>query len=199
MKVPGLDFPLIKLVNRVLADYPLARDRLRIHAGKMVAAQVGPADFRVRIDGHGEIEMVGAGGAADETAAVSFVVPLTLLPRLARGEDSAFNAIEFIGDGELAAAISTVARNVKWDVEEDLSRVVGDIAAHRLVGGARDFSAWTRDANSRLMDNFAEYLGEERRSFVTRRDLDELTLANETLRDDLARLEARLGKLTRAG
>ena len=94
-----------------------------------------------------------------------------------------------------------VVRNVKWDIEEDLSRVVGDIAAHRVVGGARALRSWGQDAQSRLMENIAEYLTEERRSFITTRELEELASANETLRDDLARLGARLSsrlnKLTR--
>ena len=35
------------------------------------------------------------------------------------------------GDAMLAQALGEVARAMNWDVEEDLSRVVGDAAAHR--------------------------------------------------------------------
>ena len=195
MSNTALHFPLVKLFNRVLSDYPLARDRLRAHAGKTIAAKVGPADIIMRISGCGEMEMVGESGHGSPAADVSFQIPLALLPRLARGDESAFSEVAFTGDSELAATFSMVARNVEWDIEEDLSRVVGDIAAHRLVGTAKSFGSWTQDANTRLMANLAEYLTEERRSFITRRELEELAIANETLRDDLARLVARLNKL----
>lgn len=195
-----LYFPLVKLFNRVLSDYPLARDRLRAHAGKTVAAKVGPLDMVMRVSDHGEMEMVGEGGVRGENQAVpdvSFQIPLALLPRLARGDESAFSEVVFTGDSELAATFSMVARNVEWDIEEDLSHLVGDIAAHRIVGTAKSFGGWTQDANTRLMANLAEYLTEERRSFITRRELEELAIANEVLRDDLARLAARLNKLAR--
>lgn len=195
-----LYFPLVKLFNRVLSDYPLARDRLRAHAGKTVAAKVGPLDMVMRVSDHGEMEMVGEGGVRGENQAVpdvSFQIPLALLPRLARGDESAFSEVVFTGDSELAATFSMVARNVEWDIEEDLSHLVGDIAAHRIVGTAKSFGGWTQDANARLMANLAEYLTEERRSFITRRELEELAIANEALRDDLARFAVRLNKLVR--
>ncbi len=195
-----LYFPLVKLFNRVLSDYPLARDCLRAHAGKTVAAKVGPLDMVMRVSDHGEMEMVGEGGVRGENQAVpdvSFQIPLALLPRLARGDESAFSEVVFTGDSELAATFSMVARNVEWDIEEDLSHLVGDIAAHRIVGTAKSFGGWTQDANTRLMANLAEYLTEERRSFITRRELESLAIANEALRDDLARLSARLNKLAR--
>ena len=50
-------------------------------------------------------------------------------------EEAAFREVEMQGDAELAQEISFLARHLTWDVEEDLSRVVGDIAAHRVVGG----------------------------------------------------------------
>ena len=195
-----LYFPLVRLFNRVLSDYPLARDRLRAHAGKTVAAKVGPLAMVMRVSDRGEMEMVGEGGGRGENQAVpdvSFQIPFVLLPRLARGEENAFSEVVFTGDSELAATFSMVARNVEWDIEEDLSRLVGDIAAHRIVGTAKAFGSWTQDANTRLMANLAEYLTEERRSFITRRELEELAIANEALRDDLARLAARLNKLAR--
>ncbi len=192
-----LQSPLLKLFNRVLGDYPLAREQLQKHSGKLVAATVGPVEIRMRIGADGDMEMVGAGNEA-EPPAVSFAVPLALLPRLARGDESSFAMVVFSGDSELAATLSTVARNVEWDIEEDISRVTGDVIAHRVVGSAKSLGSWARDAESRLTASLAEYLSEERRSFITRRELEELATANETLRDDLARLGARLGKLTRA-
>ena len=195
-----LYFPLVRLFNRVLSDDPLARDRLRAHAVKTVAAKVGPLAMVMRVSDRGEMEMVGEGGVRGENQVVpdiSFQIPFVLLPRLVRGDENAFLEVVFTGDSELAATFSMVARNVEWDIEEDLSRLVGDIAAHRIVGTAKAFGSWTQDANTRLMANLAEYLTEERRSFITRRELEELAIANEALRDDLARLAARLNKLAR--
>ena len=37
-----VNLSLVKLINRVLSDYPMARERLGVYAGKTVSVQVGP-------------------------------------------------------------------------------------------------------------------------------------------------------------
>lgn len=187
---------LARLFNRVLRDYPLAQERLAGHGGKIISMTLGPASGRVRITAAGEVEPVGE-GAADE-AAVSFEIPLALIPRLAAADSSAYHEVKFTGDSELASLLSELVRNLKWDAEEDLSKLVGDIAAHRIVDTARRGHAWRKDVTQRLTENVAEYLTEEKRAFISADDLETLARENETLRDDVARLEARINKLTSA-
>ena len=193
----ALHLPVIKFFNRVLSDYPAARVRLQAHQGKLIASQVGPVAMRMRVTGAGEIELVGDTG--DATAAqppdVSFMMPLSLLPALVINDETALSQIVFTGDSELAVTLSDIARNVEWDVEEDLSRVVGDVAAHRIVDTARRTREWQAQAGQRLTANVAEYLTEERRAFITLHELEALMRRNETLRDDIARLDARLAKI----
>lgn len=190
----AVNVALAQLLNRVLRDYPLARERLAAHGGKMIAMTLGPASGRLRITPAGEVEPVGEGAADD--AAVRFDIPLSLLPRLAAADDSAYHEVKFSGDSELAALLSELVRNLKWDVEEDLSKLVGDVAAHRIVDTARRGHEWRKDATQRLTENVAEYLTEEKRAFITADDLETLARENETLRDDVARLEARINQLT---
>ena len=193
----SLHFPVIKFFNRVLSDYPAARVRLRAHQGKLIAAQIGPVVTHMRITNDGEMELVGAtgNGASAQVADVSLTIPLVLLPGLASKDPAALAQIEFTGDSEFAATLSDIARNIDWDIEEDLSRLVGDVAAHRIVGSARRVNAWRADAGQRFTANVAEYLTEERRAFITTRELEALARKNETLRDDIARLDARLAKI----
>lgn len=186
-----LDFTAVKLINRVLADYPLARERLARHAGNVIAFDIGPLGWRLRITAEGLAEIIGEGG--DIKPAVAFQIPLSLLPRLANKDPAAFTEVVFSGDSELAALLSNVAREVEWDIEEDLSKWIGDIAAHRIVDTVKRGDAWRRDAGQRFTENIAEYLVEERREFISRTELETLALANEALRDDVARLEARIG------
>ena len=192
-------FPVIRFFNRVLSDYPAARHRLSAHDGKVVAAQVGPAAMRMRVTADGEMELVGNAGTPTPDADVSLTVPLSLLPRLVNKDESALAQIVFTGDSELAATLSDIARNVDWDVEADLSRVVGDVAAHRMVESAQRAHAWQTDASQRFTANVAEYLTEERQAFIATRELETLARQNETLRDDIARLDARVAKIQLRG
>ncbi len=74
---------------------------------------------------------------------------------------------------------------LRWDVEDDLARWFGDIAAARLVGGARALSSGLRGAAARLGNNLVEYLSQER-PILTPRSLMENWAA------DIARANAAL-------
>jgi ubiquinone biosynthesis protein UbiJ len=58
--------------------------------------------------------------------------------------------VKIEGDVQLAAELGWLADNLRWDVEEDLSRVIGDVPAHAIAGAGhrvlkalRDFLAGT--------------------------------------------------------
>ena len=65
------------------------------------------------------------------------------------------------GDTAFAAVVAGVLRELRWDAEEDLSKLIGDIAAHRLVQAGRSFSAWQREAALNLAQGAAEFWTEE--------------------------------------
>ena len=181
----------------MLSDYPAARLRLQVHHGKLIAAQIGPVETRLRITRDGEMELAGETGAASavQTPDVSFTVSTSLLVRLATKDPAAISQILVTGDSELAATLTDIARNIEWDIEADLSRVVGDVVAHRVVASANRARAWQIEAGQRLTANMAEYLTEERQAFTTARELEQLTRQNETLRDDIARLDGRVARI----
>jgi ubiquinone biosynthesis protein UbiJ len=191
-----------KLINRVLSDYPLARERLRPHALAHVAVHVGPVGVALRITPHGNVEAVGDGGVNEPAPKVVFRIPIIALGGLLRKDPDAFREVAFEGDSELAQLLSVIARSVEWDIEEDLSRLLGggklgDIISHRVVGTSKSIAQWRDEAGQRFTENLAEYLVHEREALITKDQLEQMTRDNEMLRDDVARLEARLHLLTK--
>jgi ubiquinone biosynthesis protein UbiJ len=81
------------------------------------------------------------------------------------------------------------------DVEEEIAKFVGDAAAHRLAGLARDAVAWHADAARRLAESLVEYASEEKRLLVKRVELEATAAAHARLRDGLERLEKRIERL----
>jgi ubiquinone biosynthesis accessory factor UbiJ len=180
-----------RFVNHVLRSAPLAMERLRRHAGRTVAFHVGPVDAAFTIQTTGEVASAMSAAARDLDVRIS---PF-LLPRLAAGEEAAFREIEMSGDMELAHEISYLARNLEWDYEEDLSKVVGDIAAHRIANGARAVSHWSRDAALRVAQGAAEYWTEESPLIASRVKVEDFAAEVSRLRDDIERLEKRIERL----
>ena len=116
--------------------------------------------------------------------------------RLAAHDEGAWREIDITGDTDLASAIHHVARNLRWDAEEDLSRVFGDIVAHRMAEAGRTLQRWGTQAADNTARSFTEYWTEEEPLIASRRDLDEFGRAVDELRDDAARLEKRIERLT---
>jgi ubiquinone biosynthesis protein UbiJ len=99
------------------------------------------------------------------------------------------------GNAEFATELSFVFRQLRWDAEEDLSRLVGDVAAHRLVGTASRFFDWQNQAAQNFAANLAEYLTQESRLIVAAEEFATWREAVNRLEADLNRFEGRLGRL----
>lgn len=187
--------PAAAAVNHALRATPVAMERLRRHAGRTARFEVGPFVFALTVRADGEVEPAPRHAAHD--LAVRFS-PF-LLPRIAAGDDSAYRDIEMRGDTELAHEVAFLARHLRWDLEEDLSRAVGDIAAHRIAGSARAARAWGRDATLRAAQGAAEYWTEESPVLASRVKVEDFIREVDKLRDDAERLQKRIEELSRPG
>jgi ubiquinone biosynthesis protein UbiJ len=115
--------------------------------------------------------------------------------RLSARDESAWREVDIAGDTEFATAIHHIARNLRWDMEEDLSRVFGDVAAHRVAESGRTFRRWGEQAVENTGRSFAEYWTEEQPLIAAARDIEEFNRAVDRLRDDVARVEKRIEAL----
>ena len=180
-----------RAVNHVLRGSPLALERLRSHAGRTVAFHVGPFAQAFTVQSTGEVAAALPGAPRDLEVRIS---PF-LVPRLAAREEAAFGEIGMEGDAALAEDVSFLVRHLTWDVEEDLSRVVGDIAAHRIVGAARGLARWGRDASLRMAQGAAEYWTEESPLVASRVKVEGFARGVSELREAVASLERRIARL----
>jgi ubiquinone biosynthesis protein UbiJ len=185
---PILPHPATQALNHVLRSAPLALERLRKHAGRTAAFHVGPVTIAFTVQTTGEVTAALPDAPRDLTVRLS---PF-LLPRLAAKEEAAYREIEVEGDAELAQEVSFLARHLTWDAEEDLSRLVGDIAAHRIVSGARGLARWGREAITRTGQGAAEYWTEESPLIASRVKVDGFVREVSELRDAVERLEKRI-------
>jgi ubiquinone biosynthesis protein UbiJ len=179
-------------VNRLLDAESWARERLARFAGEVVEFVPLPLPLpplRVTILEDGRLQ---AGGDAP---ALTLKVGPGALIALARGEEEFLRAVEISGNARLAQEIASLARHLRWDVEEELSRVFGDVAAHRIAGAARSFAEWQLDAARRLAGAAADFLADEARILVRRDEQAGHMRAVAELRDALARLEKRIERL----
>lgn len=99
------------------------------------------------------------------------------------------------GDTELAKTLAKVLQNVKWDYEEDLSQVIGDISANKLSAFAKNAAHEAKLQAVNFAEMAAEYWQEENPLIAKRRHVEDFVQKVDVLRDDVERLEKRLTKL----
>jgi ubiquinone biosynthesis protein UbiJ len=95
------------------------------------------------------------------------------------------------GDAEIAQKFRELAMLLKPDVEEELSKLIGDTPAHQALRLVRLATGVGRRAAQTGVRNVAEYLAHERGDLVPRAEAEDFYRGVERLREDLDRLEAR--------
>jgi ubiquinone biosynthesis protein UbiJ len=184
-----------RFANHVLAPANWAREKLAVHAGKVALFEVLPVRFALLVGADGLVQPADA--AATPAVTIRFE-RFALLQTLADREQ-AWRKAQVEGDTAFASVISQVAANLQWVVEEDLSRVFGDIAAYRMAQAGRAAAAWPRQAAQSVAANAAEYLTEEAQLLVTPLQAAEFMREVDELRDAVERLEKRIDRLSPGG
>ena len=157
------------LLNQLLERERWARERLERFAGQSVELRP-PLLPPLRL-------AIAAGGRIEEGGP----------------EPSAIVTLDGIsGTSPLAEELRYLAKHLRWDAEEELSRVVGDVAAQRIGGTARAFARWHLDAARRVGEALGDYATTESGMLVRRRELGDFAAELERLRAAIDRLERRL-------
>jgi len=136
-----------------------------------------------------------AAAVADATPAVTLTLTPGLMLRVAAQDDTAWRDVIIEGDTVFANTIHHLWRHLRWDIEEDLSKIFGDTVAHRMAESGRAVQRWAQASGDHLARTFAEYWTEEQPLIASKTDVARFNADVDQLRDDVARLEKRIAGL----
>lgn len=185
--------PVIASLNHLLAQEPAARRQLAAHAGKLACFDSGRLALRLRVTVDGYCE----DALASDPASVTVRARLADLPLMLSNPERAFSHVRIDGDADFANTISQLSKTLRWDAAHDLEKVVGPIAATRLVAGAAAAFDAAGQARRKLAENIAEYFLEEQPLLVRPAAVEQFSAGVTRLRDDVERLTKRIDKLLR--
>lgn len=167
-------------------------------AGKVIAVELLPFGHRITLSPTLDTVWVLSDfpGPADVTLRGS---PLAFA-RLAfssRPQDLLFQGeIEVIGEVEVARRLQILLQRLDLDWEAWLANLAGNQLARGIADLIRAAAAWHRHAWQTLQWNLTEFLQEETRALPAPLEAEDLYRRIDQLRDDAARLEARVQRLT---
>lgn len=195
---PDLFRPFEKLLNRHIAASSRARGLLAELCGRSMELKFAATPLRIRLSA--TADGLSVRPAAEEASdAVIEGTPLSFL-RLATGDAAHLmraGGTEVHGDAEIADGFRKLLAAARPDIEEELSRFTGDVAAHYLAGFARDTFEFGRRVRDALARDAAEYLTEESRDLPVRVEVEEFLADVDRLRESVDRLDARLAAVER--
>lgn len=150
---------VVLLVNHVISAEPAALDRLRPHAMRTVRIELsdwpkllpafGPFVFRVTPAGLLEWLPEAGEAPADLRVAVAAGNPALAFTRVVAGERP---AITVSGDAAFASDLDWLIDNLRWDLQDDLARIVGDAPARQLGKLGGWLAGALREGAKRLRD-----------------------------------------------
>lgn len=188
MELSGL--ALAGVLNHLVAQTPGGLSGLARHAGRKLAIDAIITRQVFLIQENGQLA-----AASDIQADATIRLTPDLLARLPFEGKASFRSAPTEGDAELLSAFNDVFQNMAWDAESDLSKVFGPVIGFRLAEAGRSFTSWLNQATTDTAKTLAEYATHENPMLASPLDIKHFNTEVDTLRDDVARLEARLTKL----
>ena len=182
-------------INHVLGSEPWASAELAKHAGKTILLLLPLGEFGFEIAPTGYLGVLKEADSPSLTLEVSSKALGDLAASSGSLREQAFKAVKLTGDADLAQLIGRLAGQLRWEYEEDLARLVGDAPANFAVRQGKKFVSASRSAASDLLDNVVEYVSEERKVLLNKRDfIAHKSVINE-LRESVDRIEKRIQHL----
>lgn len=183
---------LTRLLNHLINQNSWARSQLRPFGGKAVRFDIPPISATLVVLENGGLAMAGNAVVPDAIVVIPFPVALRLLAK----DEAAATLTTLEGDTDLAAALAKVLRNMQWEYEEDLSKLIGDVPAHELASLGRKAAAEVKKQSFNLAEMLAEYWQEEQPLIAKKRHVEQFIKDVDSLREDTERLAKRLEKIS---
>lgn len=181
-----------RLLQHLIAQNSWANAMLQPFADRSILFNVGLMSTALVILENGNLAIAGESNIPDATV----TVPPSLLLRLIARDESAKLNISIEGDTHLAAELAKIFSHMRWDYEDDLSKLVGDIPANRIGEFGRKTAFTLKETSTNLAEMLSEYWQEEKPIIAKKRHIEKFNTQVDSLRADTARLEKRLQKLT---
>lgn len=182
--------------NRWLMDEEIA-GRLAALAGKLIAIEPQHLGMTLYIwPTLSGVRLTSSAARAPDVRLRAGVVTLARAGLAAQPGAGFFTGeIAIEGDADVAQRLLDILKLARWDWEEQLAQVAGDVVAHQVGRTVRDIFSWSQQTATTLTRDVAEYWHYEQRTLPPRHEIEAWLQAVDILRDDVERLAARLQRL----
>ncbi len=169
------------------------------HAGKVILLKLPVGNLYFELTPEGSLVSLADFDAPTLELDVSAEVVSALTGGSGGLRENVMKSVKITGDADLAQLLGRLAGQIRWEYEEDLARFIGDAPANFVVRQGKRLISAGQAAATDLLENVVEYVSEERKVLLNKRDF--MIRKNElsVLRDAVDRMEKRIQLLERKG
>jgi ubiquinone biosynthesis accessory factor UbiJ len=184
--------PLVsRFLQHLTSQNNWSRAHLQVFSGKVVQFNIAFIKTNLQVLEDGSLSIAG-----ETIVPEAFIhIPPSLAIRILAGDEAAKKQIKIDGDAVMAAELGKVLQLMRWDVEEDLSKIIGDIAANKTTSAAKKVFAEAKKQAINSAEMLSEFWQEEKPVLAKKRHVTQFNAEVDTLRSDVARFEKKLEKL----
>lgn len=184
------------MLNRNLGASPRARELCAALRGRRLQVRVTDLGLRIGFESLGDSLQLSRDPEGEFEAEISGS-PLNLIALAGKSPERLLQsgAVQVRGDAELLQRYRELGLLLRPDLEEELSRFVGDAPAHGIARFARGAAAFGRRGADTAVRNAAEYFAHESGDLVPRAEAEVFLEGVDRLREDVDRAAARVDAL----
>ncbi len=188
---------LEKAINSYLKLDPATLEQMATLSGKVIGIELRGLNIEFYLmPGKAGIAVRGTAGTTPDTTLRGTPLSLVRLGFTKGQQTLLFSGdVEIFGDTETGRHFKEILDTMEIDWEEQLSRIVSDVVAHKVGNVVRGIQDWSVQTIDTLNADITEYMQEESRMLPRREEVDEYLSAVDALRGDVDRLEKRVARL----
>jgi len=182
---------LIQNIKKIILDHLLSQNdwmktKLIDHKNKVVVIEISGLKLIFKIDENGLLHSV------NESEKFDCIIKLTVNDFITQLTNKNNSNVSIKGDLELANQISQVLRKIEWDIEDDLSKYIGDIPAIQTTKVLKKIITNSQKNLGNITGALLEYWQEENKILTKKRNVEIFNSEVDKIVEDTERLEAKI-------
>ena len=189
---------MIQKIKKIILDHLLSQNdwmqsKLVDHKNKIIIIKISDLKLILKVDENGLLHSL------NEAEKFDCIIKLTVNSFISQLINNNNSNISIEGDLELANQVAQVLKKIEWDIEEDLSKYIGDIPAIQTTKILKKVVARGQKNIGNITGALLEYWQEENKILTKKRNVEIFNSEVDKIVEDTERLEARIKIMIKQG
>ena len=174
------------IVNHLLSQNDWMQSKLIAHKNKAITISISNFEIHFEIENNGQLKTI------DKKKKIDCIIKLSINDFISQIINNNKGKISIEGDLELAKEVSEILKQIEWDIEEDLSKYIGDIPAIHTTRLIKKILHTGKNNINNLTGSLLEYWEEENKILAKKNHVSKFNYEVDQIVEDVDRLEEKI-------